>query len=127
MSEYLFINLVFSFILFLIGLMFIEGIWNKKGKIIKSSLKVDNFFFPKLKDKRILKAGDQLASLICFLMAFFTLINGLLSLGSSSIPNVSAIFIFIAVILTWPVRVIFIFLYKNKKYEEIFRIWPFQK
>ena len=72
------LNIVLSFVLLLIGLMFIEGIWKKKGKVIKSGFNVDNLFFPNLEDKRILKSGDQLAFLVCLIMSLLTLINGLL-------------------------------------------------
>jgi hypothetical protein len=113
--------------LLLIGLMFLEGIWHKKGGIIKSLIDIDDIFFAKIKDKRILKAGDQVAFLVCAVMALSTLLNGLLFLLDPLIPNVSAIFIFIVVVLTWPVRIIFISYFKKRKYEEIPRIWPFAK
>ena len=127
MVETLFINFVFAFVLLMIGLLFLEGIWHKKGKIIKNFLDVDNYFFPNLKDKRILKAGDQLAFVICLLMAVFTLLNGLLVYFLKSIPNVSAIFIFVAVFLAWPIRIVFISIYRNKRYEDVIKIWLFRK
>ena len=126
MFENLIINIILSFALMLVGLMFIEGIWHGKGKTIKSYIDIDNLFFPKLEDKRILKSGDQLAFLICLIMSLCTLFNGLLFLFFSDIPNVSAVFVFI-VVLTWPIRIIFIYVNKNKKYEELSRIWPFSK
>jgi hypothetical protein len=107
--------------------MFLEGIWKKKGTIIKTGFNVDNFFFPDIKDKRILKAGDQLAFLVCVLMSLFTLINGLFFLISDKIQNVSAVFIFVAVVLSWPIRISFIFLIKNRSYDDLPRIWPFKK
>jgi hypothetical protein len=125
MDNSLIINVIFSFVLFLIGLMFLEGIWQKKGKIIKSGFNIDNFFFPEIKDRRVLKSGDQLAFLICITMPLFTLINGFLFLISDKIPNVSAIFIFVAVVLSWPIRIIFIFINRNRDYKEVPRIWPF--
>ena len=103
MDNTLIINVIFSFVLLLIGLMFLEGIWQKKGKIIKTGFNIDNFFFPEIKDKRILKSGDQLAFLICLIMSLFTLFNGILFLFFDKIPNVSAIFIFVAVVLSWPI------------------------
>lgn len=121
------LNIVFSFALLLIGLMFIEGIWKKKGKVIKSGVNVDNLFSPNLKDKRILKSGDQLAFLVCLIMSLLTLINGLLFLISDKIPNVSAIFIFVAVILSWPIRTLFIYSKRNSNYNDVPRIWPFPK
>jgi hypothetical protein len=121
------LNIVFSFALLLIGLMFIEGIWKKKGKVIKSGFNVDNLFFPNLKDKRILKSGDQLAFLVCLIMSLLTLINGLLSLIFDKIPNVSAIFIFVAVFLSWPIRILFIYSKRNSNYNDMPRIWPFPK
>ena len=127
MNNILLINIILSFILFLIALMFIEGIWHKKGKLVKAGLDIDNLFFPKLKDKRILKAGDQLAFLICILMSLCTLINGLLSLIFPSIENISGIFVFVTIILVWPIRILFIFLNRNKKDEEVSMIWPFPK
>lgn len=127
MDNSLIINIIFSFGLLLIALMFIEGIWQNKGRFIKSGFNIDNYFFPNLKDKRILKAGDQLAFLVCLLMSLLTLINGLLFLVSDKIPNVSAIFIFVAVALSWPIRLLFIYSRRNSNYNEVPRIWPFQK
>jgi len=121
------LNIVFSFALLLIGLMFLEGIWKGKGTVIKSIGNIDNFFFPKIKDKRILKSGDQLAFLVCLIMSLLTLINGLLFLISDKIPNVSAIFIFVAVILSWPIRILFIYSKRNSNYNDVPRIWPFPK
>lgn len=123
----LILNLIISFVIILIGLMFLEGIWQKKGKFVKSFLNVDNLFFPEIKDKRILKVGNQLAFMVCLLMALLTFINGLLFLVSDRIPNVSVIFVFIAVVLCWPIRIIFIFINKNRDYKEVSRIWPFSK
>ncbi len=121
------INLVFSFALIMIGLMFLEGIWQGKGSVVKSFFNIDNWLFSKMNDKRILKTGDQLAFIICVLMASFTFANGLLSTFLPQVPNVSAIFLFIGVLLSWPIRIFFVSLYKNKKYREVPRIWPFQK
>ena len=121
------LNIVFSFASLLIGLMFIEGIWKKKGKVIKSGFNVDTLFFPNLKDKRILKSGDQLAFLFCLIMSLLTLINGLLFLISDKIPNVSAIFIFMAVIISWPIRILFIYSKRNSNYNDVPRVWPFPK
>lgn len=127
MDNIFIINVIFSFVLCLIGLMFLEGIWQKKGKIIKSGFNVDNFFFPEIKDRRVLKSGDQLAFMICITMSLLTLINGFLFLISDKIPNVSAIFIFVAVVLSWPIRIIFIFINRKRDYKEVPRIWPFSK
>lgn len=127
MSDDALINMVLAFVLLLIGLMFLEGIWHGKGKLIKPVLNVDNLFFSKIRDKRILRLGDQLAFLICITMSVFTLANGLLIIAYDRIPNISAIFIFIAVVLAWPIRVIFITVYKNTEYKDIPRIWPFRK
>jgi len=127
MDKSVVLNIMFSFALFLIGLMFIEGIWRKKGRVIKTGFNVDTLFFSNLKDKRILKSGDQLAFLICLLMSLFTLINGLLFLISDNIPNVSGIFIFVAVVLSWPIKILFIYIKRNSNYNELPRIWPFQK
>ncbi len=91
MDNILVINIIFSFVLFLIGLMFLEGIWNKKGTVIKSVGKIDNLFFPKLEDKRILKSADQLAFLICIVMSLLTLFNGIIFIFYPTIPNISGI------------------------------------
>jgi len=127
MENNIVINIIFSFILILIGLMFIEGTWRKEGRIIKSGINVDSIFFPNVDDKRLLKLGDQLSFLICAFMALLTLINGLLLYFFQNVPNVSAIFIFIAIILTWPIKIIFIYSIKRKGYNDAPRIWPFKK
>ena len=123
----LILNLLISFVIILNGLMFLEGIWQKKGKFVKALLNVDNLFFPEIKDKRILKAGNQLAFMVCLFMALLTLINGFLFLVSDRIPNVSAIFLFVAVVLCWPIRIVFVFINRNRDYEQVLRIWPFSK
>jgi hypothetical protein len=127
MNENLVINIILVFVQVLMGLMFLEGIWHKKGKAIKSCLDIDNLFFSKSKDKRIFKSGDRLAFLICLIMAICTLINSILFLIFPNIPNISAIFIFVSIILTWPLRIFFLFLNKDKSYDEVVRIWPFPK
>lgn len=121
------INFIFSFVLMLIGLMFIEGIWRKKGKIIKSGLNIDNLFFSNLQNKKLLKAGDQIGFLVCLLMSLLTLINGLLMIFFNTMPNISAIFIFIAVILSWPIRILYIYFRKDYSPEKTIRVWPFSK
>ena len=125
--DSLILNLIISFVIILIGLMFLEGIWQKKGKFVKSLVNVDNLFFPEIKDKRILKVGNQLAFMVCLFMALLTLINGFLFLVSDRIPNVSAIFLFVAVVLCWPIRIVFVFINRNRDYKEVPRIWPFSK
>lgn len=127
MNEALFLNFIFAFVILMIGLMFLEGVWHKKGKVIKNFLDVDDYFFPNLKDKRILKAGDQLAFIICLFMAVFTFINGLIVHFLKSVPNISLIFILVAVFMVWPIRIIFISIYRNSRHEEVPRIWPFRK
>ena len=127
MENNLILNIIFSFVLILIGLMFIEGTWRKKGKLIKSGINLDNIFFPNVDDKRLLRLGDQLAFLICASMALLTLLNGLLLYFFQDIPNISAIFIFIAVILTWPIKIIFIYSIKRREYNDAPQIWPFRK
>ena len=127
MNKSFVINCIFSFILLLIGLMFLEGIWKKKGKIIKTGVDLDNLFFPDLKDKRLLKSGNQLAFLICLLMSLLTLINGILFLFSDDVPNISAIFIFVGVVLSWPIRMIYIYTNRHSNYDDVSRIWPFRK
>lgn len=127
MQNILIINIIIAFFIFGIGLMFLEGIWRGKGTVIKGIGNIDNFFFPKIKDKRTLKSGDQLAFLVCLIMSLLTLINGLLSLISDKIPNVSAIFIFVAVILSWPIRILFVYSKRNSNYNDVPRIWPFSK
>ena len=121
------INIAFTFALVMIGLMFLEGIWQGKGSVLKSFFNIDNWLFPKISDKRILKAGNQLAFMVCILMGLFTFGNGLLSIFFPQLPNFSAIFLCIGVLLSWPIRIFFISLYKNKEYQEIPRIWPFPK
>jgi hypothetical protein len=127
MNEILFFNSIFAFILFLMGLMFLEGLWHKKGKALKNFFDIDEYFFPEIKDKRIIKSGDQLAFIICATMSSLTLLNGIIANFVNNVPNVSAIFIFIAVFLSWPIRIIFLYLYKKKPYEELPKIWPFPK
>ncbi len=126
-GNFLIINIIFSFALVMIGLMFLEGIWQGKGTVLKSFFNIDNWLFSRISDKRILKAGDQLAFVVCILMALCTFVNGLLSVFSAQIPNISAIFLFIGVLLSWPIRIFFVSLYKNKEYSQVPRIWPFPK
>jgi hypothetical protein len=126
-GDFFIINIAFSFALVMIGLMFLEGIWQGKGSVVKSFFNIDNWLFSKISDKRILKAGDQLSFIVCVLMAFFTFANGLLSVFFPKVPNVSAIFLFIGILLSWPIRIFFVSLYKNKENRDVPRIWPFPK
>lgn len=127
MYKNIFINLILSAIIFMIGLMFIEGIWQKKGKIIKNIINIDYIIFPNATDKRIFILGNQLAFIICALMALLTLINCLLLITFDYIPNMGGIFFFLSAVFTWPIRVIFILFYKRYPYEKAPRIWPFKK
>lgn len=127
MDNILIINIIIAFLIFLMGLMFLEGIWSGKGKVIKVIGSIDNFFFPKIKDRRILKAGDQLSFIICLIMSLCTLANGLVYVFYPEVPNISAIFLFVAVVLTWPIRLLFINRYKDSKFEDVPYIWPFSK
>ena len=127
MDNILVINIIFAFIIFLMGLMFLEGIWSGKGTVIKGFGNIDNFFFSKIKDRRVLKSGDQLSFTICLVMSLCTLANGLVYVFYPEVPNISAIFLFVALVLTWPIRLLFINHYKNCKFEDVPRIWPFQK
>ncbi len=127
MDRSIILNFILSFVLLLIGLMFLEGIWKKKGTVLRGGFDIDNLLFSNLIDKRLLRLGDQLAFLVCLLMSLLTLMNGIFFLFSDDIPNISAIFIFIAVVLSWPIRITFIYINKHRKYNEIPRIWPFRK
>lgn len=70
MKNILIINIIIAFFIFGVGLMFLEGIWRGKGTLIKGIGNIDNFFFSKIKDRRILTAGDQLSFIICPIMIF---------------------------------------------------------
>ena len=100
--EDILVSFVSSFILFLLSMIYLSGVWRKHYVY-----NFDQVIFPK-HNTIILKSGDKLAFVICITMSLFTLINGLLILYSPSIHNVSAIFIFIGVFLTWPIRIAFI-------------------
>jgi hypothetical protein len=102
--ENILINFVSSFILFLLSMVYLSGFWRNY-----SLYNFDQVIFPK-QNTKILKYGDKLAFLICITMSLFTLINGLLMIYFPSIHNVSAIFIFVGIFLTWPIRIIFIYI-----------------
>lgn len=127
MKNIFIINSIIAFVIFGIGLMFLEGIWWGKGKVINGIGNIDNYLFSRIKDKRILKSGDQLAFLVCLITSILTLINGLLFLIYDKIPNFSAIFIFVAIVLSWPVRILFIYSKRNSNYNDVPKIWPFPK
>jgi hypothetical protein len=125
MNNSFFFNIILAFAIMLVSLMFLEGIWGKKGKMIKSYFDIDKLFFPNIKDKKLFKAGNQFAFVLCILMSVLTLINGVLCFVSENIPNVSAVFLFVAIVISWPMRIAFIY-YSNKKYNDVPRIWPFK-
>lgn len=121
------LNIILAFVLFLVGLLFLEGLWQGKGKIIKFSFDFDGLVFPNLKDRRILRIADQIAFWICALMAILTLLNGLLIWISNQVSNFSVIFIVVVIFLSWPARIIFILINRNHTYDQLPRIWPFPK
>ncbi len=141
--------LAVSLALFGIGVMFLAGFWRRQESwnrwlwskvptwIRRTGTQVpskaifesdpDDSYFADIKDRRTLKAGDQLAFVICTLTAICTLLNGMVSLSNPSFPNVSAPFLLIGFFLIWPIRMIFIRIYKSKDYEQVPRIWPFSR
>jgi hypothetical protein len=123
MTEVLFFNIIFSFALFMIGLGFLSGFLRGAYKF---TINFDKLFFSNARDGRIFKIADEWAFIFCFLMAVCTLSNGFISYFCPAIPNVSAIFFFIAIFLSLPIRYIFTIIYKNKKYESIPIVWPFK-
>lgn len=127
MENNLALNVILSFCLLLIGLMFLEGIWNKKGTVIRTGLNVDKLFFPDIKDRKLFKAGDKVAFILCAMMSLLTLINGLLIAISDSVPNISAVFVFIAVVLSWPIRIAFIHFMRKRTCSGLPIVWPFRK
>lgn len=126
MENTLGLNIILSIFSLLLGIMFVSGFWSGEGSLMKG-LNIDKFLFRSIKDKRTFKSGDQLAFLLCACMSLGIFINGILSYVVPGTPNISAIFLFIAVFLSWPIRIIFLFLNYGKRYEDIPRIWPFLK
>lgn len=127
MINVLLLNVVLSFMLLLVGLMFLEGIWQNKGRLIKGIINVDNLIFSDAIDVRILKQGNQLAFLVCLVMSVLTLLNGIISFSFPAVPNVSAIFVVIALLLSWLSKIVFVLINKRRNYEDISRVWPFKK
>jgi len=107
--------------------MFIEGTFKGEGRAIKLFYNVDNLLFANIKNKKILKIGDQISFMICLTMSLLTLLNGVMSIYIPNTPNISAIFIFIGIILSWPIRILFIHIYKSRADSNLPRIWPFSK
>lgn len=121
------LNFIFAVIIFMIGLMHLEGLFHKKNKkgIIKTMIDWDRVLLSELDNETLIKKSDQLAFIICGIMSFLTFLNGLLAYYIN-LPNVSIIFILIAVIATWPIRFLFLYAYKNKSVDKLPRIWPFK-
>jgi hypothetical protein len=127
MENYFLVNALFSFALLCVGLMFLEGTFKGEGRAIKLFYNVDNLLFVSIKNKKLLKIGDQISFMICLTMSLLTLLNGVMSIYIPNTPNISAIFIFIGIILSWPIRILFIHIYKNRANSNLPRIWPFSK
>lgn len=94
----------FSFILFLLSIIYLSGVWRNYPMY-----NFDQVVFPR-HNTNLLKSGDKLAFWICIIMSSLTLINGLLIMYFPTVHNISAIFIFIGLFLTWPIRIIYIFI-----------------
>ncbi len=123
LMEDLLMNIMLSFGMFIVGGLFLSGFWRGTYRY---TINFDKLFFSDARDRRVLKIADQWAFVVCLVMALCTLANGIASHISPDIPNVSALFLFTAVILSFPVRFIFTIVYKNKKYEAIPVSWPFR-
>lgn len=117
---------IFSVFTLLIGVMFIGGFWRGKWSLMSGST-VDKVMFRSIKDKRIFRSGDQLVFMVCLLMSLCILTNGVLEYIIPETPDVSAVFLFVAFFLSWPIRVVFILFNRNKRYEDMPKIWPFSR
>lgn len=86
---------VFSVFTLLMGMSFIGGFWGGRLPLM-SGFTVDMVIFRSIKDKRILRSGDQLVFMICLLMSLCILVNGILVYTIPGTQNISAIFLFVA-------------------------------
>ncbi len=109
-----FFNIIFSIFIFLVGLMFLKS----------SHRNIDSALFRRINDKRILKYGSQVSFCFCCSMSLLLLINSTLSLYIESVSNITAISFFMGFFLPWPIRILSIFLYKNKTIDEVPIFWP---
>lgn len=117
---------IFSISTLLIGIMFVGGFLRGKW-ILAKGMNIDLIMFKSIKDKRTFKSGDQLVFCVCLLMSLCIFINGILAYIIPDMPNISAIFLFVAFPLSLPIRIVFILLNYNKRYRDVPRIWPFSK
>lgn len=125
--KILVINAIFALVIFVIGLMFLKGMWKNKQRTIKGLLGISYETPQDLKSNKLVSAANQLAFMICLLMTLLTLADGVVAYYTASAPNITLILAFIAIFLTWPIWVGFISIYKKKKDQDIPRIWPFPK
>ncbi len=122
MKEDLFMNIILSFAMLVIGGGYLSGCLRGTYKY---TFDLDKLFFSRARDQRVFKIADQWAFVVCSLMAGCTLANGILSYVYSGIPNVSAVFLLGTIFLSFVVRYAFVVMYKNTRYELIPISWPF--
>ncbi|MBU0909157.1 MAG: hypothetical protein KKA54_15635 [Proteobacteria bacterium] len=80
-----------------------------------------------IKDNRVIIASNQLVFLVSLIMSLLLVLNGAICLADKAFPNFGAIPFAIGFLGSWPIKIIFLMLNKAKKYEDMPRIWPFER
>jgi len=107
--ETFLINITYCIATLLVGILFKIDIWN--NYIIKNAamgITIDNLLFRNVDEKLIEKANNVTAK-FCFILSAFGIFNSLISL-CIDIINFSALFALVAVVFSWPIRIVYIFL-----------------
>ena len=69
---------------------------------------VDRILFKNV-DKNLIKKANDMSAIICFFMAILIFINSTIVIFID-IPNISILFLLVAVIFSWPIRIVYIFI-----------------
>jgi len=126
-------QLFVAFCAIIAGVMFLNGYYHDNpNSRWRKGIDPDKIFFPKLDNKRLITAADQLAFLICVgtavLIAVLGILTstGLLYVNAKEPVSLSVVLLFLAAVASWVMRYVFIILYKDKPGIQIPRIWPFR-
>lgn len=115
MEDCLF-NIVLGFFLIILGYAFLRP--------PKDNVNVRIYRW--LNDERNVKFANQIVFLINLMMGCVLITNAILCV-MFSFPNFGAIPFFLGFVGSWPIKIIALFLVRNKNYEELPTLWPLHK
>jgi hypothetical protein len=111
------------------GLMFLFGYLHGEGNSrFRVIIDLDKIVFPDLRNERLIKSADRIAFLICSFVSIIILIIGVFVyfrfFHIDKLLNLTSAWLLMAIVLSWFMRYVFIYVYRKRSSEDVPRIWP---